>query len=362
MAEHSGTARRARDTVTEAVPTDELKAAGQQLLGLLVERAARSAIERVDTMSDRLDGLAERGGQGIGGVLGRHGGDGAGAAVGAAVGSALGRVKDGVKEQLKEGVTGALTGGGGQRTPKLTNIVESIDVGLPLRGTYNLWTRFADFPGFMKKVQSVEQSSETTTNWKAQVFLSHRTWEATITEQVPDSHIVWRSKGSKGHVDGAVSFTELGPNLTRVLLVLEYWPQGLFERTGNLWRAQGRRARLELKNFRRYAMTTALLRRDDLEGWRGEIRDSEVVQSHEEALERRLGAEKLDDEQDDEQLDEAEIDGEDLDADLDEDTDDVDIDDTDDDTDDEYEEDDGAYDEPEPDARSTRPARSGGRL
>ena len=67
---------------------------------------------------------------------------------------------------------------------------------------------------------------------------------------MPDSHIVWRSKGAKGHVDGAVTFPELGPNLTRVLLVLEYHPQGLFERTGNLWRAQGRRARLEFKHFR----------------------------------------------------------------------------------------------------------------
>jgi hypothetical protein len=96
---------------------------------------------------------------------------------------------------------------------------------------------------------------------------------------------VWRSTGAKGHVDGAVSFTELGPNLTRVLLVLEYWPQGLFERTGNLWRAQGRRARLEFKHFRRHAMTNVLLRQEEVVGWRGEIRDSEVVKTHEEALE-----------------------------------------------------------------------------
>jgi hypothetical protein len=82
-----------------------------------------------------------------------------------------------------------------------------------------------------------------------------------------------------------VSFTALGPNLTRVLLVLEYWPKGLFERTGNLWRAQGRRARLEFKHFRRHAMTNVLLRQEEIEGWRGEIRDSEVVKTHEEALE-----------------------------------------------------------------------------
>jgi hypothetical protein len=85
-------------------------------------------------------------------------------------------------------------------------------------------------------------------------------------------------------VNGAVSFTELGPNLTRVLLVLEYYPQGLFERTGNIWRAQGRRTRLEFKHFRRNAMASAILHQDEIEGWRGEIRDSEVVRSHEDAL------------------------------------------------------------------------------
>jgi hypothetical protein len=137
----------------------------------------------------------------------------------------------------------------------------------------------------MKKVEDVEQADDVKTNWKAQVLWSHRIWESTIVEQVPDSHIVWRSKGAKGYVDGAVTFTGLGPNLTRVLLVLEYHPQGLFEYTGNLWRAQGRRARLEFQHFRRHAMTHVLMRQDEIEGWRGEIRDGEVVRTHEEALE-----------------------------------------------------------------------------
>src|SRR5262249_6250496 len=81
-------------------------------------------------------------------------------------------------------------------------------------------------------------------------------------------------------VDGVVTFHELAPELTRILLVLEYHPKGLFERTGNLWRAQGRRARLELKHFARHAMTQSILRPDEGEGWRGEIRDSKVVKDH----------------------------------------------------------------------------------
>jgi Polyketide cyclase / dehydrase and lipid transport len=126
-------------------------------------------------------------------------------------------------------------------------------------------------------VEHVEQPSPEQVVWKAQIFWSHRTWESTIVEQVPGERIVWRSKGSKGHVDGAVTFHEIAPRLTRVMLVLEYYPQGLFERTGNLWRAQGRRARLELKHFCRHAMTETILNPDDAPGWHGEIRDGEVV-------------------------------------------------------------------------------------
>lgn len=92
---------------------------------------------------------------------------------------------------------------------------------------------------------------------------------------------MWTSEGAKGTTRGCVTFHELAPSLTRIVMIVEYYPSGLFEKTGNLWRAQGRRLRLDLKNFLRHAMLTT----DEPEGWRGEIRDGEVVRTHEEALE-----------------------------------------------------------------------------
>jgi hypothetical protein len=297
------------DKLKEALPTDALRDAGQRLLGLLVQRAAEAATERVTGLSDRLTGVAENGGRGLREALNPDGerrsgdsdddGDGED---GESRGGLLSRGFNALKEKV-QGVFGGGGGGGGGKKLKVTVISEDQDIGLPLRTTYDLWTQFADFPTFMKKVESVEQASDEKSNWKAQVLWSHRTWEATVVEQVPDSHIVWRSKGAKGHVDGAVTFTGLGPNLTRVLLVLEYYPQGLFERTGNLWRAQGRRARLEFQHFRRHAMSHVLTRQDEVEGWRGEIHDSEVVKTHEEALEEEQAQEQ--EESPDETRDEA---------------------------------------------------------
>jgi uncharacterized membrane protein len=246
------------------------RAAWHRLRGRLL----RGLVARYEAMLDRavrkLTAKAENGGPLVKGAL-------AGA-------RALAEGKSPVRAVLSAGWTAfkaVLSGifGGGKKT-KITHIVEEIDIGAPRRLVYDQWTRFQDFPTFMKKVVSVDQAGDEKLNWKAKIFWSSRTWESTIVEQLPDRHITWRSKGPKGHVDGTVSFHEIEPELTRVVLVLEYHPQGLFERTGNLWRAQGRRARLELKHFRRHVMTQSLLNPDEVEGWRGVIRDSEVVRPH----------------------------------------------------------------------------------
>jgi hypothetical protein len=138
---------------------------------------------------------------------------------------------------------------------------------------YNQWTQFKDFSRFMKGVESVEQTSETETNWRGKVFKSRRTWKATIQEQIPDERIVWTSEGAKGSTKGVVTFHPLGENLTRVLLALEYYPQGVVEKTGNIWRSAGRRTRLDLKNYRRFVM----LEGQETGAWRGEIQEGKVV-------------------------------------------------------------------------------------
>ena len=268
-------------------PMDRLKGEVGELAGALSTRAVTSLLGKVEGTAGRLNKYVE-GGAGPGLMAAVTGAKGI--AEGKSPGrSMLGAGMAGVKEKISGLFRRGGKGGGGKKL-KLTNIVESVDVGVPVTLAYNQWTQYNDFPKFTKKVESADKTGnedqEQKVNWKAQVFWSHRTWEATVIEQVPDERIIWRSKGQKGHVDGAVTFHELGPNLTRILLVLEYHPQGMFERTGNLWRAQGRRARLELKHFRRHMMTQGVLHPDDIEGWRGTIHDGEVVESHDDALER----------------------------------------------------------------------------
>jgi uncharacterized membrane protein len=292
---------------SRASELDNLKDASQELARTLGDRALNSLNDRVGGLTDRLSAIGDGSPSGKALVEGAKKKAGGGSGL-------LGGVK-GAVSGLKDQVVDKVTGGGGGKSDggdatSSTNIIESIDVGVPVSVAYNQWTEFGAFPSFMKKVENVEADSEEKLTFKAQIFLSHRTWEATILEQVPDERIVWRSKGEKGHVDGAVTFHELAPSLTRILLVLEYYPQGLFEKTGNLWRAQGRRVRAELKHFRRHVMTRTVHDPDEVEGWRGVIHDGEVEESHEEHVEKEQQEEQDSDEDqyegDDEQDDEAE--------------------------------------------------------
>jgi uncharacterized membrane protein len=208
--------------------------------------------------------------------------------VGGVLTSVASHAKDAVLDKAKD-VTHLATKGGeskaGDKTPdaagKGLTIIEDIDVGVPVRVAYDQWTQFQEFERFSKGVVHVEQEDDTTTSWQVKVAKASRRWRGTITEQVPDERIAWTSEGDKATTKGVVTFHPLGDNLTKVLLVLRYYPKGPVERLGGLVRAQGRRARLDLKLYRTFVM----LRGEATGGWRGEIRDSEVVRSPEEVEE-----------------------------------------------------------------------------
>jgi len=235
----------------------------------------------VQALTGRLNDVAD--GKSLGGM-----------AASAGASAVKGKVKDAVTSipgKVTDAVKGKLGGGGGGDKLKVTNILESVDVPVSREVAYAQWTQFEDFPDFTKKVENVSQEEDEKVRWKAQIFWSHRSWDAHIIDQVPNERIVWKSEGEKGHVDGAITFHELTPDLTRVLMCLEYHPQGFFERTGNIWRAQGRRARLELKHYARHVATQTLIHQDELDGWKGEIHDGEVTDDGEGSTDKAEGDE-----------------------------------------------------------------------
>ena len=240
--------------------------------------------ERVSSAAGRLGGIAGGGKEGAAG--GKEGGGQATGLLGglqrlaqgespgkAMMGTAAASAKEKIKGLFKRGKKG-----GGEGPLKAVNIEETLDIGVPVSVAYDQWTQFQDFAKFMKGVEAVEPTSETEQTWRVKVFKSRRSWKAKTMEQVPDRRIAWTSEGAKGSTKGVVTFHPLADDLTRVLLAMEYYPSGFMEKTGNIWRAGGRRARLDLKHFRRFVMTQG----EATGSWRGEIRDGEVVRQPEE--------------------------------------------------------------------------------
>ncbi|MBQ0987605.1 cyclase [Streptomyces sp. F63] len=290
MAEHGGGPV---PSLKENPALDRLKQEASAFAAAQAQRLLVSAGEKLGGATARLTDVAEgraSGGSGLvklAGESGRKSAEGKGP-----VRSAVEIGASGLKDKVKEAFTtmgGKRKGGGGKG--KYVTISEDIDVGVPLREAYNQWTQFQEFSSFAKGVQGVESADDTTSNWRAKIFWSSRSWKASTTEQIPDERIAWTSEGAKGTLKGVVTFHALDHGLSRILMVLEYYPKGLFEKTGNIWRAQGRRARLDLKNFRRFVM----MRGEATGEWRGEIRDGEVVRGHEEVLEAEAEDEELPD-------------------------------------------------------------------
>lgn len=275
-----------KDVFADSPAADRLKEEAQRYLQARAEQALSGLGQR---LGDGLQRLGDPDG-GAGGLLGGLGEGGKALAEGKSPGKAL--MKAGtsqVKDKLKNALGGGGRGKSGGGSGKSMTIIEDIDVGVPVRVAYDQWTQFQEFGSFAKGVVNVDtEDDDVTSKWTAKVAKSTRTWKATVTEQIPDRRISWNSEGAKATVKGVVTFHPLGENLTKVLLVLEYFPSGFFEKTGNLWRAQGRRARLDLKLYRKFLT----MRGEATDGWRGEIRDGEVVKDHETAVREEEEAEQ----------------------------------------------------------------------
>lgn len=146
---------------------------------------------------------------------------------------------------------------------------KSVDVHAPLREVYNQWTQFEQFPMFMEGVEQVTQLDDKHLHWKAKVGGKLQEWDADITEQLPDQRIAWRS--TSGDVNaGVVTFHRIADDTTRIMLQLEYEPQGALESVGSALGFLDRQVKGDLERFK-----TLIERQGQATGeWRGAIEDN----------------------------------------------------------------------------------------
>lgn len=137
---------------------------------------------------------------------------------------------------------------------------------VPVSTAYNQWTQFEEFPRFMEGVESVRQLDDTRMHWCADVGGVRREWDAEITEQHADERVAWRATQGASNA-GAVTFHKLSPSETRIMLQLDFDPEGFVETAGDALGFVKRRATADLKRFKQFIEE----RGTETGAWRGDV-------------------------------------------------------------------------------------------
>jgi uncharacterized membrane protein len=134
----------------------------------------------------------------------------------------------------------------------MSQVEESIEVGVPVHTAYNQWTQFESFPEFMSGVERIEQRTDTLTHWVTKVDGVQREFDAEITEQIPDERVAWTTVGGQAHQAGVVTFHRLDEEHTKVMLQMDFHPDTLTEKVGDKLGFVKRQAKGDLERFKSF--------------------------------------------------------------------------------------------------------------
>lgn len=153
----------------------------------------------------------------------------------------------------------------------MSTIEKSIEVNVPVRTAYNQWTQFEEFPKFMEGVEEVKQLDDTHLHWKAKIAGKEKQWNAVITEQRPDDRIAWKSTDGAKNA-GCVTFHRLSDTKSKVMLQLDYEPEGAVENVGDVVGAVSTRVSGDLERFKTFIES----RGQETGAWRGDVKQKNI--------------------------------------------------------------------------------------
>ena len=154
----------------------------------------------------------------------------------------------------------------------MASIEQSIEVNVPVSTAYNQWTQFEEFPSFMDGVEEVRQLDDTHLHWVVSLNGKRHEFDTEITEQRPDERVAWKTTDGTSHA-GVVTFHRLDDQSCKIMVQLDWDPEGMLETLGAALGSDDRRVKSDLERFKemienRGAATGA---------WRGEVDRGEVI-------------------------------------------------------------------------------------
>lgn len=153
----------------------------------------------------------------------------------------------------------------------MSNVEQSIDVHVSVRTAYDQWTQFESFPQFMEGVEEITQLTDTKSHWVTKIGGVAREFDTEVTEQTPDQRIAWTST-EKPKQAGVVTFHRIDDGVIRIMLQMDYEPEGVVEKVGDALGIVKRRIKGDLERFK-----TFIEERGTATGaWRGEVEQDKV--------------------------------------------------------------------------------------
>jgi uncharacterized membrane protein len=235
MAEENGSkAGDAAQSVLASLKSKEVVIPAVATAASVVAYAARKGASEA---KGKLEGEAEK--------LGEEGAEGAKKGITSGGGGALGKLAS------KAVGGGGGSGGGKAKKTRRLPIQRYTDIAAPVGTVYEKWTQFEEFPNFMHRVLNVKQEEDDKVTWDEKIWFSSRHWEGEITERKRNKRIAWKTTSGMAHA-GVVTFHKLDDELTRVMVDMDFVPQGMIEKMASGLRFVKRAVQSDLARFKAY--------------------------------------------------------------------------------------------------------------
>ena len=167
-----------------------------------------------------------------------------------------------------------------------THVERSIEVEVPVRTAYDQWSRFEEFPRFMSGVEEVRQVGD------AHDALGRARSPECAASGTLRSSSRCRTRRSPGRrrpgrrTPGRCSSTAVATDCTRVRLTLDFEPEGVVERIGDVLDVVQRQAVADLDRFKEFIEGQG----SAAGGWRGTSEDGGVMSQEAQGQAIRQGA------------------------------------------------------------------------
>jgi len=159
----------------------------------------------------------------------------------------------------------------------VSQIVEVVDLNVPVDAAYEQWANFESFPTFFTFVEEVTRIDSTHHHWRMSLAGNSRQFNTVITEQLANDRIAWTSTAGEvdhrqfntviteqlandriawtstaGEVDhgGVVTFHKLSDSTSRIAVQIDWEAEGFTEKAGAALNVPGHAVKAELGHFK----------------------------------------------------------------------------------------------------------------